>query len=369
MAEQSLAGLGVRWFEDAVRLVTGWFQAGLSEGYQTITPLLFGTPTPTTNGALIFGQPTNAPWPMLHDALVGGEITLIALLTLVVSVQGRHAIRIFNFGSVAEDRRTRRTAWTGAFLIVSWYWLAAVTLLLIEGFTLALLPGVETLIVVMRQFLTVALVNPALAFLMAAVGGVAMWILQALFFVRRILILIYVYAMPIGIALAFANLPVISQIARGLCLRFVPLAVLPLPVAILFAGYDFLFGSGDTGFILLPAAFLQLLIATSLPVLAIWVAWKTFGYATPAAARVTGSVGRTALTAGAVLSAGTLGGPTLATMASREGTRTALRTAAAKQIASRTGPTNERRAATDHDETGPGGVPAYRSADDDPGYY
>lgn len=366
MSNISLGELGIRWFEDAVRLVTEWFQSGLSEGYQTLTPLLFGTPTPTTSGALVFGTPTNAPWPMLHDSLVGGEITLFALLTLVVCVQGRHAIRVFNIGSAYEHRRTKRTAWTGAFLIVIWYWLASLTLMLVEGFTLALLPDVETLIGVMMQFLAAALTNPALAFLMASLGAVAMWVLQALFFIRGILILVYVYAMPFGIALTFANLPVISQIARGLCLRFIPLAVLPLPVALLFAGYGFLFSDGSSVFGPVSGAFFQLLVTTSLPVLAVWVAWKTFGYATPTVARVTGTVGRTALTVGAITGVSTVGGPALAAAASREGPRTALQTAAAKQFAART---TDGSTANSGEADEQSGVPAYRRAENDPGYY
>lgn len=371
MAEVSLADLGIQWFEDAVRLVTDWFRSGLVDGYQAITPLLFGTPTPTTSGALVFGTPTNAPWPMLHDALVGGEVTLIALLVLVVAVQGRHAIRIFNLGSAYEDRRTKRTAWTGAFLIVVWYWLAATTLHLVEGFTLALLPDVDALITALQGFLTVSLLNPALAFLMAAIGGVAMWLLQALFFIRRLLLLVYVYGMPFGLALAFANIPIVSQIARALCLRFIPLAILPLPIAVLFAGYGFLFGGNTPAFAALPTAFLQLLVATSLPVLAVWIAWKTFGYAAPAVARVSTAVSRTAVTAGAIAGVSAVGGPALAATAGREGTRQALRTAAAKRIATdpnSPAPTAE-TATEPRDANGDAGVPAYRRTENDPGYY
>lgn len=367
MPEISLGELGVQWFEDGVNLVTGWFRDGLAEGYQVISSVLFGTPTPVTRGSFVFGPPTNDPWPTLYDALVGGEITVLALLTLVIAVQGRHVIRIFNIGSAYEDRRTKRTAWTGAFLIVSWYWIATVTLLLVEGFTLAVLPDVSLLINAMQQFLAVSLLNPALALLMAAVGGVAMWVLQALFFIRRLLIFIYVYGMPFGIALAFANIPVVSQIARSLCLRFVPLAMLPLPVAILFAGYGFLFASTELAFTVLPIAFLKLLIATSLPVLAVWVSWKTFGYAAPVVTRTTGAIGRTAVTVGAVAGVSAVSGPSVARMAGIEGPRRALKTAAASKIAR-----HNRTESNDNevrDANGDTGVPAYRRTENDPGYY
>jgi len=66
----------------------GLFMDGLRSGYETLTEGMFGTPTPETNGAFVFGEPTNAPWPAIHDALIGGEIMLVALLLLVMSVRG-----------------------------------------------------------------------------------------------------------------------------------------------------------------------------------------------------------------------------------------------------------------------------------------
>jgi len=64
---------------------------------------MFGTPTPQTDGVFVFGEPTNAPWSTIQDALVGGEVMLIALLLLIMSVQGRHTIRIFNIDSAYEE--------------------------------------------------------------------------------------------------------------------------------------------------------------------------------------------------------------------------------------------------------------------------
>lgn len=366
MAEVSLGDLGIQWFRAILELVTEWFRAGLTQGYEVVSLLLFGTPTPTTRGALVFGAPTNAPWPMLHDALVGGEVTVLALLILVIAVQGRHVIRIFNVGSPYESRRTKRTAWTGAVLIVVWYWVAAVTLTLIEGLTLLLLPDVGLLASVMQQFVGVSLVNAALAFVMAAIGGLAMWVLQAMFFIRQLLLYIYVYSMPFGIALAFANLPIISQVARSLCIRFVPLALLPLPVAVLFTGYGFLFAGESPAFAVLPTAFLKLLVATSLPLIAVWVSWKTFGYAAPAVAQVTGTVGKTVVTVGAVAGMSAAGGPAIAKTAGIWGPRRALQTAAANKVAGngRGEPAREGR-----DANGAGGIPAYRRTENDPGYY
>ena len=104
----SLPEIGVRWFKDAVDQLIAWFQEGLIEGYETITEELFGTPIPETNDAFVFGQPENEPWIGLHETLVGGEIMLLALLLLVICVQGQHTVRIFDIGSTYLDSRGER---------------------------------------------------------------------------------------------------------------------------------------------------------------------------------------------------------------------------------------------------------------------
>jgi len=214
----------------------GLFMDGLRSGYETLTEGMFGTPTPETNGAFVFGEPTNAPWPAIHDALIGGEIMLVALLLLVMSVQGRHTVRIFNIGSAYEARKTKKTAWVGAFLIITWYWIGTLALYLVDGFTIALMPELSSVASAMLQFLGAAITNPGLGLLFAVIGGISMWALEALFYIRMILLYVYLYGLPIAFALAYGNIPVVSDIAMGFCKRFVPLAVLPLPAAMVLKG-------------------------------------------------------------------------------------------------------------------------------------
>jgi len=75
----------------------------------------------------------------------------------------------------------------------------------------------------MLGFLGVTLTNPGLSLLFALVGGISMWALQALFYIREILLYVYLYGMPIAIAIGYGNIPVVSDIAIGFCRRFVPL--------------------------------------------------------------------------------------------------------------------------------------------------
>ena len=339
-------------FKDVVDWIVGLFMDGLTTGYNTLTEEMFGTPTPQTNGQFVFGEPTNAPWSAIQDALVGGEIMLIALLLLVMSVQGRHTIRIFNIGSAYEVRKTKKTAWVGAFLIIVWYWLGVLSLYIVDGFSIALMPGMASLRNAMLGFLSVTLTNPGLSLLFALIGGISMWALEALFYIREILLYVYLYGMPIAIAIGYGNIPVVSDIAMGFCRRFVPLAVLPLPAAMVFKGYDLIYGGGT----LTPqTAFLKFLVAASLPLVALYITWKMFKYATPLTARVVGGATKGAALIGSVAAGAYVGGAGVATTAARWGPKAAAGQAIAQKAAARGGHGTE------------DGAPSYRRTENDPG--
>ena len=340
-------------FKDVVDWIIGLFMDGLTTGYNNLTEEMFGTPTPQTNGAFVFGEPTNAPWSTIQDALVGGEIMLIALLLLVMSVQGRHTIRIFNIGSAYEARKTKKTAWVGAFLIIVWYWIGVLSLYIVDGFSIALMPGMASLRNAMLGFLSVTLINPGLSLLFALLGGISMWALKALFYIREILLYVYLYGMPIAIALGYGNIPVVSDIALGFCKRFVPLAVLPLPAAIVFKGYDLIYGGGT----LTPqTAFLKFLVAASLPLIALYITWKTFKYATPLTAKVVGGATKGAALVGGVAAGAYVGGAGVATTAARWGPKAAAGQAVAQKAAAR----------GDNGDQG-SSKPSYRRTENDPG--
>ncbi|PCR90484.1 hypothetical protein [Natrinema ejinorense] len=377
MPSWSLSDVGIKWFEDAVDKIIDWFQEGLTDGYDAITAQIFGTPTPETDGAFVFGQPSNAPWVEIYSSLVAGEIMLVALLLLVTCVQGRHTIRIFNIGSAYETRKAKRSAWMGAFLIVTWYWLAVLVLYLVDGFTIALLPDIATVTDAMAGILLTGVSNPLLALFLMGIGATAMWILQALFFLREIMLYILIYAMPIGIALAYGNLPVVSHIARTVCLKFVPLAIMPIPVALLFKGYEILFREGTDAVLVPASAFLSNLIAVTLPLLSIVIVWKLFKYASPMATGIIGTTTKVGVTAGAAIGAGVVAGPAAAATTATWGPKAAVGYSAVSKMRQQGGSSQASSSTdgrTDHDNVatdayGQDGVPAYRRTENDPGYY
>lgn len=326
------------------------FTKSLQKAYESIGASLFSTPTPETDGVFVVGEPTNSPWDAIHGSLVGGEIMLVALALLVIAVQGRHTLRIFDIGSEYQDRKTRKTAWAGAVLIIAWYWIAALLLYLVEGFTLALLPSLSSIGGLLAGFALATMSNPALGGLAVVAGGFVMWVFEGLLLLRNTFLYLYLYGMPIGIALAFANIPVISDIATGFAKKFVPLAVFPLPAVLMFKGLSFLHTEGVIG----PgmSATVQLFLAVAVPLGALWLTWKTFKYASPLTATIIGKGTKGALWLGTVAGAAYAGGPLVGGIAARWGSKAAAGQVLAHKIG--------------HTETG--GIPEYRRAENDPTY-
>jgi len=230
--------------------------------------------------------------------------------------------------------------------------------------SIALIPDLSSVAAAMIRFLGVSITNPGLGLLFALIGGISMWALEALFFIREILLYVYLYGMPIALAFAYGNIPVVSEIAMGFAKRFVPLAVLPLPAAMVFKSYDLLYGSGTLD----PSTvFLQYLVAVSLPVIALYLTWKTFKYATPLTAKVIGGTTKSAALIGGVAAGAYVGGAGVATTAAQWGPRAAAGQAVAQKVAGRNGGSNTE--STDENSAESNTAPSYRRTEYDRGIY
>ncbi|MGB9957570.1 hypothetical protein ACOZ4B_14435 [Haloferax prahovense] len=370
MADSTLSELGSKWFADILAAVTGWFQRGITDGYEQLSAAAFGTPTPETGSVLGIGVPTNEPWQSLHETLVAGETTFLALLLLVMAVQARNTIRVFNLGNPLIARATSRSAWTGGVLIVCWYWIAAASLTLVDAVTLLLLPPVTSVGTLLSDLLVVTITNPILAFGLGALGALGMWGLQALFVVRDLLLFGYLFAMPFGLAVTYANLPVVSRLTASLCRRFISLLIVPLPIALLFGAYDLVLAPLVTFDLVPGSAFARYLLATSLPLVSVYIAWRLFRDVIPRTTRAVQRTGRLTATAGTVVAAGAVSGPAGAASVAKLGARSA----AVNAVETTLEPSAPPETATQHDHVaadanGQRGVPTYRRTENDPGYY
>jgi type IV secretion system protein TrbL len=368
MAEIPFSDYGIRWFEDIVRRITEWFTTELTSGLRTELISLLDTPLPEGQGTeLIFAKPPDSDglWHSIYESTVAGETMAFALLILFLSVQTRHFIRIFDVGSAFEDRRARKNSWIGAFLIVGWYWIGVATLYVVDALTIGLLPDMASVGESLVALLPHAAGTPGLTLIMATLGGTSMVALKALFFIREVLLYVYLYGMPIGIAIAYGNVPILSTIARRLCAQFIPLAVLPLPAAVLFRGYELLF-TGDQQ-LAVDGSFLQYLVVISLPLIGLYLTWKTFRYAAPLAARTLSRAGRGAVLVGAAAGAGYAAGPGAAAATARWGAKAGAGSVVSSQFTSSRAPSEQQ--GRDEREQQTGGKPEYRRKENDPAYY
>lgn len=360
---------GVKWFSDIVGLVIKWFTKEIKTEYQSLTNSFFATPVPDGTGTeVVFGTPasTDEPWHSIYEGLVGGEVMLLSLLILFLCVQGRHFIRIFHVGSARQERQTTQYAWLGGIVIVGWYWVGVLVLYFTKGLTIAIIPDASEVGSALLQMLPVAAGNPILTLILAGVGASAILLLKAVFFIRDILLYIYLFGMPLGIAVVYGNVPVLSRIVKRLALQFVPLAILPLPAAVLFRGYALLF-AGDP--VITPAgAFLNYFTVISLPLLALYVTWKTFTYASPFVAGAIGTATRATATIGTIAALGYAGHTYAATTAARWGPKAGVGHAAVAGLtdddsgAQPESQISQNNIATD----GSGVVPPYRRTENDP---
>jgi type IV secretion system protein TrbL len=357
-----LIDLGVKWFTDIIEVITTSFKSGLEEGYRELGELLFGTPVPGSSIDDIFTPPSGGQWGVLYDTLIGGEIMQFSLLLLVITFYLHQLVRIVDVTGAYRARAAQRSIWTGGILVVTWYWLAALACYLVNGLTVALLPGLDTIGQTLFDFTQVAVANWILALGLAIIGGVAMWALEALLIIRYVLLYVYLLGMPLLLAVGFSNVPVLSDLARGLARRFVPLLVLPLPLALLFKAFDLFVQADAFGDLLFVSAYVQTLVAVALPVLGLLVTWRLFKDASPLTAKVIGTTTAGVATVGAVVGLAATAGPGAAATAGRFGTRAGLGYAAGNQLGDRF-----RGDPAPTDANGQTGIPAYRRAENDPG--
>ena len=98
----------------------------------------------------------------------------------------------------------------------------------------------------------------------------------------------------------------------------------------------------------------KFLVAVSLPLIALYITWKTFKYATPLTARVVGGATKGAALIGGVAAGAYVGGAGVATTAARWGPKAAAGQAIAQKAAAQGGHGTE------------DGPPAYRRTENDP---
>jgi type IV secretion system protein TrbL len=140
---------------------------------------------------------------------------------------------------------------------------------------------------------------------------------------------------------------------------------MPLPVALLFRGYDLLIG-GNAGTLAPENPFFGYLIAVSLPVVSVWIIWRLFAYTTPQLVRTVGRVTGVTVTAGAVVGATAVVGPWAGATAARWGPKAAAGQAAAQRLGRESAQDDSTTDAAPVVRSTETGAPSYRRTENEP---
>lgn len=297
----SFAEYGAKWFTDAIRLVAGWMLDTMNGGYERLEDHAIGTPHP--DGWLDYGKPAadDQPWRTLYMAVGSyqqGQIFVAGLLMMIVALYGRHVVNVFDFASAYRNRATKRKFWNGIVLVFAWWWIALTLLYFADGLTTLFMPDPGVLGREMQALLPedvdperFVLINPVTLVVMTLVGVLGFILLEAMFIVRDLIIYMYVFVGPLGIAFAFSGIPMLEDYARSILKRYFPLVMMPIPTALAFHAYYFALTTDA----LPDSLFAKYLLYCSLPLVGVYVTWKGFTLASPLVARAS----RTAANAGA----------------------------------------------------------------------
>ena len=241
-----------------------------------LVQLLVHTPNPNT----VFYRPSNEAWPEIYDfywdSIIPLSLFLWALsIGLVIFLQSMGHL----FSGYHRSQLKRRSV-TGLLGILSWWWIAALSLRFVDSLTGFIVPNLSDI----SLFQTVSF--GAIGLLGLAVSltiDLALFaILALLYFSRQLALYLFVLMMPILIALwipgvgPFAGA---SKFMEKLSGFYVPMLFMTIPVAILFRLGELLGSSFEIsmeGFGAWLTALVIPLFAVISPIILIWQAGNLF---------------------------------------------------------------------------------------------
>lgn len=193
--------------------------------------LLVFTPHPT----VVFQAPRTAPWTEIY-AYYWGQLMPVALtlwggaVGLVILLESTSHL----FSSYHRARLKRR-AMAGLLGILSWWWIAVLSLQLVDGIAQLLAPSLET--VSLFQTLSFGAVGLLGVVLSLAMDLFLFGVLGLIYLVRQLALFVYVLLMPLVIIAwipGVGPLRLVSRFATGVARFYVPFLVMPIPIAGLF---------------------------------------------------------------------------------------------------------------------------------------
>lgn len=252
----------------------------LIETYGTeLVKSVVSTPHPNA----VFDPPTNDPWPAVYayywETVVPLSLLLWALaIGLVIFLESTSHL----FGRYHRTKLKKR-AFSGLLGILGWWWIAAISLRFTAALTGFIVPSLSN--ISLFETLSFSALGVLGLVVTLAVDLILFVLIAMIYFVRQIVLYLFVLLMPVLIALWVPGvgpflLP--SRLMRQLAGFYVPFLFMTIPVAVLFRLGE-LIGTGASlsmgGFGTWVTALVLPFIAVASPLVLFWQAGSLFSMA------------------------------------------------------------------------------------------
>ena len=250
--------------------------AGIETGSEIIVSEIVKTPAPNR----VFGPPTNNAWPQIYEYYWEQLIPVVLFLYgvsigLVIFLESTSHL----FSSYHRTKLKKR-AFSGLLGILAWWWIAALSLQLVDGFAAFLVPDLSD--ISLFESLSFGAMG-LLGLLVSYTVDLVLFILIGLiYFTRQVMLYLFVLLMPILIVFWIPGVGPFSLVSRfmtRLAGFYAPFLFMTIPVALLFRlgqimGSSFTFDVN--GIALWFVALIIPFVAVVAPLLMFWQAGAIF---------------------------------------------------------------------------------------------
>ncbi len=247
---------------DEIAFVDGMVQAAreiLSEGSDELHESMQGmlelavivtvrTPHPEPRDGFFFGEPTNEPWISLYgyytEAVLPVTVLLIALAIAMILFTGIFGTFLTGY----ERSRAKRRLVIAFLFVLAWWGIGAFVLRFVDALAVGIAPEPSTVASTFQDTMTLEGHGTTTTAALTLLETVVVLSLIVWFFVRWLGIYAIMLAAPIGVAFWVVDVgpfAYLSKLIGELLIRFIPLAFITVPAAIVFRVGELLFGNFD----------------------------------------------------------------------------------------------------------------------------
>lgn len=294
----ALGDIIVSAIQELLRLLFSPIETVIENQGDAVLRAVVGTPHPDT----VFGPPTNGPWPGVY------EYYWEMIFPLSLALYGLSIGLVIFFESTSHlfngyhRSKLKKRAFAGLLGLLSWWWIAALSLRFMDALSGFLIPSVSEI----SLFQTLSFTGMGiLGTVVALSANFTLFVLIGLLYLaRRLALYLFVFLMPLLIVFWIPGVgpfSLVSKFMKRLAGFYVPFLFMTVPVALLFRLGDILgtsFGASAGGFTAWLTALVIPLLAVASPFVLFWQAGALFFIANSAARQMSTQKARSRLSTG-----------------------------------------------------------------------